>query len=296
LKSLGVINPQAISQYIGILGIDEQIGDVPEILKGFYNTCALAGPTKCAVAAQYPTADAIEGAVDQLLETTFKTWNAGTGQTSYNQLVLQGIFSILYTPGDWDTIAQGLAFGLNGSLTESTAILKAKSEEKRFKWPYLPNLYSSPGSVWEAGLKRDLEKRQLINAIFTGYLWNINYTLVTIQYVIQLNISPVFFRGADILSSNRCSDGPEVNPSVVTTERVFEETIRQARTVTPIAASMLYSEHFCHRYTPRAVERYSGPWNVEPKNVVLVIGNQGEGQLVPTLTKTPPLIFLFHVY
>jgi hypothetical protein len=90
------------------------------------------------------------------------------------------------------------------------------------------------------------------------------------------NLSPVFFQSTDILPLNRCSDGPEVNPSVITTERVFEETIRQARTVTPIAASMLYSEHFCHRYTPRAVERYSGPWDVEPKNVVLVIGNQGE--------------------
>jgi hypothetical protein len=182
-----VINPQANSQYIGILGIDEQIGDVPEILKGFYNTCALAGPTKCALAAQYPTADAIKGALDQLLETTFKTWNAGGGGTSYNQLVLQGIFSNLYRPGDWDTIAQGLALGLNGSLTESAAVLKARSEENRFKWPYLPNLYSSPGSVWEAGLKKDLEKRQQSEDLpFTGYMWKINYTLVTIQYVIKL--------------------------------------------------------------------------------------------------------------
>jgi hypothetical protein len=164
------------------------MGDVPEMLKGFYNTCALAGPTKCAVAAQYPTADAIEGALDQFLETTFKTWNAGGGGISYNQAVLQGIFSILYRPGDWDIFAQGLALGLNGSLTESTALFKTISEDNRFKWPYLPNLYSS-GSVWESGLKRDLEERQLNDAIFTGYLWNINYTLVTIQYVIQLDIS-----------------------------------------------------------------------------------------------------------
>jgi hypothetical protein len=27
--------------------------------------------------------------------------------------------------------------------------------------------------------------------------------------------------------------------------------------------------------TPRAVERYWGPWNAQLKNVVLVIGNQG---------------------
>jgi hypothetical protein len=57
---------------------------------------------------------------------------------------------------------------------------------------------------------------------------------------------------------------------------------------------MLYSEHFCHRYTPRAVERYSGPWDVEPKNVVLVIGNQGENELASmpklSLTLFPPCI------
>ncbi|CAG8755906.1 3144_t:CDS:2, partial [Acaulospora colombiana] len=41
-------------------------------------------------------------------------------------------------------------------------------------------------------------------------------------------------------------------------------------------ASIQYADHFCHRYTSRGVERYSGPWDVQPKNVVLVIGNQAD--------------------
>lgn len=75
---------------------------------------------------------------------------------------------------------------------------------------------------------------------------------------------------------NRCADTPDVNPNIVTTERVFEETIRIARNVWPMAASIIRHEHFCHRYTSRSAERYAGPWNIQPKNVVLVIGNQGK--------------------
>jgi hypothetical protein len=279
-----VINPQAVSQYFGILGIDEQMGEVPQILQGFYNTCALAGPAKCAIAARFPTADGIKNALDQFLESAYKSWNAGTGRISYNQFALQAVFGTLYAPGEWPFAAQALALGVNGSITESIAMLKARSEKNQFKWPYLPNFYSSPGSVWEAGLKKDLEKRQQPDDFpFTGFLWKTNYTFITIQYVILLTLHCVLFQNADIIYSTRCSDTPEVNPGIVTTERVFEETIRQARTVTPIAASMLFSEHFCYRYTSRAVERYSGPWDVEPKNVVLVIGNQGGRQLVPTV-------------
>jgi hypothetical protein len=86
--------------------------------------------------------------------------------------------------------------------------------------------------------------------------------------------------GTHFVQLDRCADSVEVDPSTVTTERVFEETIRQARTVWPLSASLVYAQHFCHRYTTRAVERYSGLWNVQPKNVVLVLGNQGEPRLL----------------
>jgi hypothetical protein len=79
---------------------------------------------------------------------------------------------------------------------------------------------------------------------------------------------------------NRCADAIDIDPNIVTTEKVFEEAIRQARTGWPLSASFVghFAEYFCHRYTSRSVERYLGPWNVQPKNVVLVIGNQGESE------------------
>jgi hypothetical protein len=152
-------------------------------MRGFYNTCVLAGPTKCALAARFPTADAIENALYQYLEGVYTSWNAGTWGRSYNHYILQAVFAFLYEPSDWDIAAQVLTLGLNGSFTESSAMLKARSEESRFKLPYLPGPFSS-GSVWEAGLKRDMEKRQQSDIVHTGYMWNPNYTLVMIQYVI----------------------------------------------------------------------------------------------------------------
>jgi hypothetical protein len=73
---------------------------------------------------------------------------------------------------------------------------------------------------------------------------------------------------------------------------VFEEVIRQARTGWPLAASFvgITSDYFCNRITSRAVERYLGPWNVQPKNVVLLIGNQGENGFA--VSKVAILTFL----
>ncbi|CAG8601602.1 2430_t:CDS:10 [Acaulospora colombiana] len=231
----GVANPQANSQYLPILGADEQYGDANAVLEGFYNTCALAGPSKCAVAERYPTPEGIKGALDQMLGATYKNWNDGNGGLSYNQFAQQAIFANLYYPS-WPKTAQAIVLGLNGSLSESAAMLKTIPEENRFKLPLVSSTPAYSGSIW----KRDLDKRQF-NANYYG-----------------------------------CSDTPEVNPEIVTTERVMEEKIRISRTVWPIAASLHYADHFCHRYTSRGVERYSGPWDVQPKNVVLVIGNQAD--------------------
>jgi pimeloyl-ACP methyl ester carboxylesterase len=245
----GVMNPQATSQYFPVLGGDEQIGDAPEVLKGFYNTCALAGASKCPLARAYPTPDAIKGAINTYLETAFKTWNSGGGGASYNMLIAQILFPVLYLPEQWPLAAIALSVGLSGnkSVSESVAMMKGALDERRGAWPYLPNVGSSSWGEFT------FRKRQ-VDQDYVGYSWDSNYTIVNIQ----------------------CADTPEVQPDIVTTPRVFEETIRIARSVWPLAAGIVSAEHFCHRYTPRAVERYSGPWDVAPKNVVLVIGNQAD--------------------
>ncbi|PVF95980.1 hypothetical protein CPB86DRAFT_787541 [Serendipita vermifera] len=247
----GVVNPQANSQYVPILGLDEELGDAPEVLRGFYNTCALSGPDQCALAAQYPTADAMEEAINQFFDRTRQTWS-NPQLPSYNAIVVQGLFPALYNPSSWLQLAEGFVLALNGSLDEGTALVKPKVDETRKKWPWIPTGHLNP--LWNDGWKRSLDARQQFDNVSDGYSWAGNYTLVTIQ----------------------CSDSVEMDLDIVTTERIFEETIRISRTVWPLAASIIYSEHFCHRYTSRAVERYSGPWDVQPKNVVLVLGNQAD--------------------
>jgi TAP-like protein len=61
-----------------------------------------------------------------------------------------------------------------------------------------------------------------------------------------------------------------------TTEDVFNEMIRVSQTVSHKFGANFNSRFVCHRWTSRAVERYQGPFNKKPKNVVLVIGNQAD--------------------
>ena len=71
-----------------------------------------------------------------------------------------------------------------------------------------------------------------------------------------------------------CSDAPD--PNGATTKDVFNEIIRVSQTVSHKFGSAMSAKRYCHRWTSRAVERYQGPFNKKPKNVVLVIGNQAD--------------------
>ncbi|TFK73770.1 hypothetical protein BDN72DRAFT_893725 [Pluteus cervinus] len=72
-----------------------------------------------------------------------------------------------------------------------------------------------------------------------------------------------------------CADGID-NPANLTTDIVLNEIVRTAQNVTHRFGSQLFLRNICHKWTSRAVERYSGPWNNKPKNVVLVIGNMAD--------------------
>lgn len=239
----GVVDPQGISQYIPILGLDKSIGDMSETLRGYFNACALAGPTQCSVARQNSTAEDIKGAINQLLNTGFKNWNNGQGSWSYNALATI-VYSTLGSPIQWDSISKFLETYANTNT--STPATKEYSESLTER-SYL-------SSIWRPRSVRSLAKRQQQDtpAVQIGFSSPDTYDLI----------------------ANGCADAPDIDSNIVTTERVFEETIRVARTVTPFAASMVGTAQYCHRYTSRAVERYSGPWNVQPKNVVLIIGTQ----------------------
>jgi hypothetical protein len=176
------MNPQAVSQYLPILGFDESLADASEVLQGLYNTCALAGYPKCSIAAQYPTPEAIKGAVDQLLETAYKNWNDPTGY-SYNVLIDWELYPALSWPTNWDFIFSSLSFDANVSLSGPPTMTHAKRER----------LYSSPltrhshrGPLYRSGLKPNgLSKRQqqIVGSPVVGYSWQMVYTAVYYQFV-----------------------------------------------------------------------------------------------------------------
>lgn len=69
-----------------------------------------------------------------------------------------------------------------------------------------------------------------------------------------------------------CSDTIDTPPEV-TTEHVLKETVRLSQTHSAMFGSNFNVRFFCHRWTTRAVERYTGPWNKRLKNTVLVMNN-----------------------
>jgi hypothetical protein len=158
--------------------MDEQLGDAPEILQGIFNTCILAGPSQCALAALYPTADAIKSALNQYLDQTYKNWS-DPGRSSYNYIVYRHIFYAFYEPARWHDVASGFALELATSLGNS----KEKRKEESYNLPIIhPYLL---GPIWDHDTNRDHGKRQQFDNVYNGYLWETDYSLVMIQYVIR---------------------------------------------------------------------------------------------------------------
>ena len=70
--------------------------------------------------------------------------------------------------------------------------------------------------------------------------------------------------------------GDSADPSKATTKDIFNEIVRVSQAVSHKFGPIFNPRSFCHRWSSRAVERYQGPFNKKPKNVVLVIGNQAD--------------------
>lgn len=94
--------------------------------------------------------------------------------------------------------------------------------------------------------------------------------------------SPIgFWPSFALLSENTfaiaCGDGIDSSGSTnTTTEDLFNTHVNTAKTITRHFASSFVPQTVCHRWTSRAVERFTGPFTTKPKNVVLVIGNTAD--------------------
>jgi hypothetical protein len=128
------VNPQTASQYLPILGTDESLADAPQVLEGFYNTCALAGPSVCPIAAQYPTAEGIKNAMNEFLNKTYTEWNSGGGIESYNTFVNSDLYNYLVMPDKWDKVAELLATRFNGTMNGATPSADMGVHSTGFSW------------------------------------------------------------------------------------------------------------------------------------------------------------------
>ena len=90
--------------------------------------------------------------------------------------------------------------------------------------------------------------------------------------------------GADFGGASEMNDytmiaifcGDSANSNGALTKDVFNEIVRVSQTVSHKFGATSNVRFYCHRWSTRAVERHQGPFNKQPKNVVLVIGNQAD--------------------
>jgi hypothetical protein len=111
---LGFVNPQASSQYLPILGLDEELADIQQVFEGFCNTCALASPSKCAIAEQYSTPEGIKGVMNQFLELSHVDSTSSYKTPSYSFAFTYVIFPYLMAPKRWPLLGELLAQFVNG--------------------------------------------------------------------------------------------------------------------------------------------------------------------------------------
>ncbi|QRV77165.1 Abhydrolase domain-containing protein [Ceratobasidium sp. AG-Ba] len=72
-----------------------------------------------------------------------------------------------------------------------------------------------------------------------------------------------------------CADS--IDADNVTTKMVFDEIVRVSRNVSPMFGPIWgVSSFYCHRWPVRAVERFTGPFNKNLSNPIIVIGNEAD--------------------
>ncbi|KAG8721739.1 hypothetical protein FRC08_010620 [Ceratobasidium sp. 394] len=210
-----------------------------EALTGFVQACAAAGPGNCAIASQNSTADSLRADIRQLLDLAYDYKKAvGSSAKLSSAAVRNLLFDGMYSPTEWPKLAAKL---LNIS-------------------EFLTNHARSNSNT--PSTKRVFDLPMLRRPIFplTRRQNPSNTSDPAPDYAFQ---------------AVTCSDG--VDPGNVTTKMVFDEMVKVTREVSPMFGPMWgISSFYCHRWPVRAVERYTGPWNTQLSNPILVIGNEAD--------------------
>ncbi|KAG8790144.1 hypothetical protein FRC12_012673 [Ceratobasidium sp. 428] len=213
-----------------------------EAADGFVKACAMAGPNNCAIASQNSTAESLKEGLRDLIDLAYDYKkavgpSAKYGSSSIRDMLFQG----MYTPTLWPELAKNL------------------SDIAQF----LTTNFSSSGNPRNSSTKRSthvpLLRRESLSPL-TRRQNPTNDSDPAPDYAFQ---------------AVTCADA--VDPGNVTTRMVFDELVRVTRDVSPMFGPMWgVSSFYCHRWPVRAVERYTGPWNKQLSNPILVIGNEAD--------------------
>jgi hypothetical protein len=249
-----------MTQYQPFLGTDQQIADSEAVWKGFTTVCAQAGPANCTFARPGDTAEQIDARVEAIALQLSANYN----ETQYpSEVFLNNIFGVMYFPTGWgvlDTYLSCMENALAGNPTNTTSGTLPKSKLGG-GGPRRPNIRglsaSDPFRVIQR--KRKSAKRALHDECpFPGGSGDEE------DDGLSLSIYAIY-----------CGD--TVDSIGQTTHDILNQVVRVVQnTSRKFGGNAGTQSYFCHRWAPRAVERYQGPWNKEPANVVLVLGNEAD--------------------
>ena len=257
----GVVDPSDYALYQPYLGWDLDIADAEATYKGLTEACAAAGPSGCSLAkSSNETAANIDARIESILSTLYVSQNKYSQsevaqaifialyQVCWFQYCLHQLHSLHFKPDGWgDLVSQLDSFFTNGTFARRDATVHRPLHILHTNPIMRSLLFDRPGR----GVLPQPDNDPLSDADSGAYELQ-DYSIVAIV----------------------CGDSAD--PIGATTKDVLNEVVRVSQAVSHKFGAAFNRKFFCHRWSTRAVERYQGPFNKKPKNVVLVIGNQAD--------------------
>lgn len=245
----GVVDPTYWSDRPQYLGRSGWLADADAAYNGFTRVCVAAGPDNCEILQPGETAEALNERIRAGLDEIHNNYNASS-PTSYLNIVTL-MLTYMYIPNDWPDLVK-----LIGAFI---------------------------GPTFATQVERSLDKhhKQLVDRL--DHMPTLNMPVFPMVHHVARRQSPNPQNFQDLLAVTRstmamiaiaCGDGADANRYNIETKQVFEEMIRLSREVSSMFGATYVPMLQCHKWTSRAVERYTGPWNAKPKNPVLVVSTE----------------------
>jgi hypothetical protein len=249
ISAIGVLEPYSYSNKVPMDGLETDVETAEQALIKWIELC-VANPDKCSIAAKgNNTAEGVHKLIEHLLDVAYQNYDG----TKWDMILDNSNMTIMSNPRKWTFSI--VAAQLHGGL-------------------YDPSF----GSMTNNLIEWILMDQSIINGTATSSLKRESAPVVPLKRL--LPYSPYSPFATNLYPANVLNMivmaifcGDSVDYQGRTTEELFQKFVKVSQTVSRNFGSMLTTRSFCHRWTPRSVERLPKKMNVKPKNVVLVIGN-----------------------